>query len=181
MKNMRTKLAVLIAVVTISASSALASTPAKEESQATASLINRIQKKLVTLPFYGVFDHLAFKVQGETVTLYGQAVRPTTRHDAERRVASIEGVERVINNIEVLPLSQFDQSIRLRAYRTIFRTAGLYRYAQGANPALHIIVNRGRVTLEGVVNTDADSRLAYMAASQIPDVFSVTNNLRVDR
>jgi len=104
--------------------------------------MKRVRKELVTLPFYGVFDNLSFKLDGETVTLYGQTVRSSTRRDAERRVAKIEGVERVINNVEVLPLSRFDDSIRLRTYSAIFRSAGLYRYALGADPSLHIIVNR---------------------------------------
>ena len=118
---------------------------------------------------------------GDTVTLHGQAVRTSTRKDAERRVAKIEGVERVINDIEVLPLSGFDDSIRVRTYRAIFRTAGLYRYALGANPSIHIIVNRGHVTLEGVVANKVDSRLAYLAANQVSGTFSVTNNLRVEQ
>jgi hypothetical protein len=104
-----------------------------------------------------------------------------TRTDAERRVARISGVERVINNIEVLPLSSFDDSIRVRTYRTLFRTGGLYRYALGANPSLHIIVKGGHLTLEGVVANEGDSRLAYITARSVPGVFSVTNNLRVER
>lgn len=139
----------------------------------------RIRKELVKLPYYGVFDNLAFDLKGSTVTLYGQVVRATTRKDAERRVARIEGVERVINRIEVLPLSSFDDSIRRRTYRAVFGTAGLHRYALGANPSIHIVVNRGRVTLEGVVSSRMDSQLAYMAANRVPGVFSVTNNLRI--
>ena len=181
MKSMKTKLAALVAVITISASTAFAVVPGGEETRGNTGLIKHIRKELVTLPYYGVFDNLSFKLDGDTVTLYGQTLRPTTRKDAERRVTRIEGVERVINNIEVLPLSEFDHSIRLRAYRTIFRTAGLYRYSVGANPSLHIVVNRGHLALEGVVGSEADSRLAYMAATQVRDVFSVTNNLRVER
>lgn len=141
----------------------------------------KVRKELVTLPYYGVFDNLAYKVEGSTVTLYGQVLHPSTRHDAERRVARISGVERVVNNIEVLPLSPSDDSIRVQTYRTIFRTGGLYRYAMGANPSIHIVVNRGHVTLEGVVSNESDSRLAYMAASSVPGVFSVTNNLKAER
>lgn len=140
-----------------------------------------VRKQLVTLPYYGVFDNLAFKVDGATVTLLGQALRPTTRSGAENRVKRIAGVERVVNNIEVLPLSNFDDRIRAQAYRAIFNTGGLYRYALGANPSLHIVVNRGHVTLEGVVGTKGDKTLAYHAARSIPGVFSVTNNLRAER
>jgi len=180
MKNMKTKLAVLVVVVALAASTALAAEPTGSETE-NARLMKRIRKELVTLPFYGVFDNLSFKLVGDTVTLYGQAVRSSTRRDAERRVAKIEGVERVINDVELLPLSRFDDSIRRRTYRAIFRSAGLYRYALGADPSLHIIVNRGHVTLEGVVANKTDSKLAYLAANQVSGVFSVTNNLRVER
>jgi hyperosmotically inducible protein len=146
-----------------------------------AELQKEVRKELVTLPWYGVFDNLAYKVEGGTVTLYGQVVRPTTRSDAERRVKRITGVTRVINNIRVLPLSSFDDSIRRRTYTEISRRAGLYRYFMGANPSIHIIVDRGHVTLEGVVANKTDAQLAYIAARSVPGVFSVTNNLRTDR
>jgi hyperosmotically inducible protein len=107
-------------------------------------------------------------------------VRPTTKSGAERSVARVAGVSRVINRIEVLPLSSFDDSIRQSAYRTIFNTGGLYRYAMGANPSLHIVVNRGHLTLEGVVANEGDRRMAYIAARTVPGAFSVTNNLRTD-
>lgn len=141
---------------------------------------DRVRKELVTLPYYGIFDNLAYEIQGDTVTLSGQVVRPTTRKDAERRVAKIEGVARVINNIEVLPLSGFDDSIRVRTYRAIFRSGGLYRYAMGTNPSIHIVVKNGAVTLEGVVSSRMDSQLAYMAANGVSGVFAVTNNLHVE-
>ena len=141
----------------------------------------KVRKELVTLPWTGVFDNLAYKVEGSTMTLYGQVVRPTTRSGAESCVKRIEGVERVINNIEVLPPSPFDDRIRQGAYYTIFNTGSLYRYAMGANPSLRIIVNRGRLTLEGVVANEGDRRLAYIAARSVPGVFEVTNNLRTDR
>ena len=172
----------LVGVLAIAASVAVAGPQQISEASANnPRTIERIRKELVKLPYYGPFDNLAFKLEGDTVTLYGQVVRPTTRKDAERRVARFEGVERVINNIEVLPVSSFDDSIRYRAYRTIFGTSSLYRYALGANPSIHIIVNRGNVTLEGVVSSQMDKQLAYMAASQVPGVFSVTNNLRIER
>jgi hyperosmotically inducible protein len=141
--------------------------------------MDKIRKELVTLPYYGVFDNLAYKVEGDTVTLYGQVRKPITRSDAARRVARIEGVDHVINQIEVLPVSGFDDSIRARAYRAVFRSGSLYRYAMGANPSIHIVVRNGRVTLEGVVSSQMDSQLAYMAARGVSGVFSVTNNLRV--
>jgi len=142
-------------------------------------MIERVRKELVTLPYYGVFDNLGFDVSGNVVTLYGQVTRPSTRQDAARRVARMPGVSRVVNKIEVLPLSSFDNAIRVRTYRAVFRTGSLYRYALGANPSIHIVVNTGRVSLEGTVANEADRRLAYIAASGVSGVFSVTNNLRV--
>ena len=180
MKRLFTKLTSLAAALVLTATLAAAG-QAKEEVSGRQRVMEKIRKELVTLPFYGVFDNLAYSFDGGTATLYGQVVRPTTRSDAERRVRKIAGVSQVVNQIEVLPLSSFDDSIRQRAYRQIFGTAGLYRYAMGANPSLHIVVNRGHVTLEGVVSNEGDRRLARIAALQVPGVFSVTNNLRLDR
>jgi len=140
----------------------------------------KIRKSLVKIPYYGVYDNLAFEVQGDTVILTGQVVRPITRKEAESRVKRIEGVERVINRIQVLPPSPMDDSIRRRVRLSISRMGGLYRYFLGSNPGIHIIVNRGHVTLEGFVSNKTDSQLAYTAANQVPGVFSVTNNLRVE-
>jgi hyperosmotically inducible protein len=182
MSNIRGKLIALVAAFAIAASAVFAA-PAASAAQASDSMymMNKVRKELVTLPYYGVFDNLAYKIDGSTVTLYGQVVRPSTRSGAEKRIKKIEGVDRVVNNIEVLPLSTFDDSIRARAYRAIFRSGGLYRYAMGANPSIHIIVNRGHITLEGVVSNKMDSQLAYFAANSVPGVFSVRNNLRVER
>ncbi|HEX8090178.1 MAG TPA: BON domain-containing protein [Blastocatellia bacterium] len=179
MRTIKGKFIALVVALAVTASAAVAA-PAGS-AQDGLYLMNKIRKELVTIPYYGVFDNLAYKIDGATVTLYGQVVRPSTRSSAEKRVKKIEGVERVINNIEVLPLSTFDDSIRARAYRAIFRSGSLYRYAMGANPSIHIIVNRGHVTLEGVVSSKMDSQLAYFAASSVPGVFSVRNNLRVQR
>ena len=176
MIKIKEKVIAILAVLTITVSGALAASSGPGQGLTE----KKVRKELVTLPYYGVFDNLAYKVEGDTVTLYGQVVRPSTRKDAERRVRKIEGVDRVVNNIEVLPVSGFDNTIRARAYRAIFRTGSLYRYAQGANPSVHIIVRHGHITLEGVVANRMDSQLAYTAASSIPGVFSVTNNLRVE-
>lgn len=177
MKRIKSKLVMLVVTLVAGASVGLAASP---NAAADAQTMNKIRKELVTLPYYGVFDNLAYQVDGDTVTLSGQVVRPSTRKDAERRIARIEGVRRVVNNIEVLPVSQFDDSIRVRTYRAVFRSGSLYRYALGANPSIHIVVSRGRVTLEGVVSNRMDSQLAYMAARGVPGAFAVTNNLRVE-
>ena len=149
-------------------------------SATSPQLARKVRHELVTLPYYGVFDNLAYSVNGGTVTLYGEVVRPSTRSDAVGRVKRISGVTNVVNNIKVLPLSPFDDDIRRATYRSIARMGGLYRYLQGTNPSLHIVVDRGHVTLEGVVSGSGDRTLAYMAANRVPGVFSVKNNLRVE-
>src|SRR5579862_354467 len=144
-------------------------------------LQKEVRHELVTLPFYDVFDNLAYKVEGGTVTLFGQVTRPTLKSDAEKAVRGIEGVERVDNRIEVLPLSPNDDRIRRAVYRAIYGTEGLDRYAMRAVPTIHIIVNNGHLTLEGAVATEGDKNLANIKASGVSGVFSVTNNLQVDR
>ncbi len=140
----------------------------------------KVRKELVKLPYYGIFDNLEYQIKGDTVTLYGEVVRPTTRKDAERAVQDIKGVGRVVNNIEVLPLSGFDDDLRLRLYRAIFNRGGLYRYALGANPSLHIIVKNGNVKLVGVVANEGDRNLANITANGVSGVFSVSNQLQVE-
>ena len=141
----------------------------------------QVRKELVTIPYYGVFDNLEYRVDGNTVILSGQVVKPTTKDQAGRRVQHVAGVSRVVNNIQVLPLSPNDDRIRRAEYRAIFSGNGLQRYSMGADPSIHIIVNNGHVTLEGVVDRVADRNFANIRANQVPGVFSVTNNLRVAR
>ncbi|MBL8190094.1 MAG: BON domain-containing protein [Acidobacteria bacterium] len=143
--------------------------------------IKKIRKELVTLPFYSVFDNLSFKFEDGTVTLYGQVARPSLKGDAKRVVQKVAGVEEVVNKIEVLPLSNFDDRIRLATFRAIYRQPGLDRLSLQAVPPIHIIVKNGNVTLEGVVPTKGDATRAFIAANGVFGVFSVTNNLRIDK
>ena len=145
------------------------------------SLEREIRHELVMLPFYTVSDNLAFRVDGTTVVLTGEVTRPALKEDAERVVKRIEGVERVQNEIRVLPLSAADDQIRVAAFRAIYGTPSLNRYALQAIPPIHIIVENGRVTLEGVVANETDRNLAYMKALEVPGVFSVTNRLRIEQ
>jgi hyperosmotically inducible protein len=144
-------------------------------------LQKEVRHELVMLPMYDVFDNLAYKVEGGTVTLLGQVTRPTLKSDAERAVKGIEGVERVNNQIEVLPLSPNDDQIRRAVYRAIYGTPGLDRYGVRAVPTIHIIVKNGNVSLEGAVANQGDKNLANLKAKGVSGVFSVTNNLQVDR
>ena len=182
MRTIMNRMLALAAAVVIATSAAMAAPKnVNETEQGYQQLMKQVRHELVMLPYFGVFDNLAYKVEGSTVTLYGQVVRPSTRKDAERRVAKIEGVERVVNQIEVLPLSSFDDAVRYNTYRALARTGGLYRYLMGTQPSIRIIVNRGQLTLEGVVANKADKDLANIVANGVSGAFSVTNNLRAER
>jgi len=178
----------LILSMTIFSMAALAS-PAIQDNQTTGALsqksidriIKEVHHELVMLPFYGVFDNLAYKVDPDgTVTLLGQVARPTLKSDAENVVKKIEGVEKVVNNIEVLPPSPNDDRIRRATYRAIYGNPVLSQYQLRAVPPIHIIVKNGNVTLEGVVARQMEKQIAGTQANQVPGVFSVTNNLQVE-
>ena len=147
----------------------------------SANTIRKIRKELVRLPFYGVFDNLAFEYEEGVVTLYGQVSRPTLKKDAARVVERVAGVDQVINKIEVLPLSSFDDRIRIAVYRAIYRQPGIDRLSFQAVPPIHIIVKNGNVTLEGVAPNKSDATRAFIAANGVPGVFSVKNNLRIEK
>jgi len=151
----------------------------RSESKYREKLHKEVRHQLVMLPWYSVFDNLAYQVDGDKVTLSGQVTRPVLKSDAEAAVKSIEGVASVVNNIEVLPLSPMDDQLRRALYRAIYGDAGLSRYSIQAVPSIHIIVKNGNVTLEGVVDNEADKNLAGLRANQVSNVFSVRNNLVV--
>ena len=146
-----------------------------------SKIATEVRHRLVTLPYYGVFDDLAFRVNGTTVTLLGAVTQPVLKSDAERVVKKVEGVTQVVNSIEVLPLSPFDDQIRRAEYRAIYGDPALSdRYGFRAVPSIHIIVRNSHVTLEGVVANQFDKTLINTKANAVPNVFSVTNNLFVE-
>jgi len=134
---------------------------------------------LLMLPYYGVFDNLEFRVDGDKVELLGQVTRPVLASDAQRAVAQVSGVNQVINHVEVLPLSPNDDRIRLSVYRKVYGSSSMLPYAVQPVPPIRIIVKNGQVTLEGVVSRPMDKILANMEANSVAGVFSVTNNLHV--
>jgi hyperosmotically inducible periplasmic protein len=144
-------------------------------------LPERVRHELAMLPYYNVFDDLGFKVDGGTVYLYGDVTNPVLKTDAERTAKRVEGVQQVVNNINVLPLSPMDWQIRRAEYRAIFGYGPMYRYAMGSMPSIHIIVNNGRVTLEGVVDNQGDKNIAGIRANGVPGVFAVKNDLQVGK
>ena len=159
----------------------LAQHPSEPSARAVERLQKEVRHELLMLPYFGVFDNLTYKVSGYNVTLMGQVTRPTLKLDAERAVKGIEGVEHVDNQIEVLPTSPMDDNLRLRLYRAIYGYAPLEKYALGVQKPIRIIVKGGHVTLEGVVDNEADKNLAGIRANGVSDVFSVTNNLQVSK
>ena len=147
--------------------------------QAEQRIQKEVRHELVMLPYLDVFDNLAFKVDGYDVTLLGQVVKPSLKSDAENAVKRIEGVEKVINQIEVLPVSSVDDQLRRRLFRAIYGYPALQRYALPTIKPIRIIVKNGHATLEGVVDTDSDKNLVGIRANGVPGLFSVTNNLVV--
>src|SRR3954453_8820140 len=176
-RNLALTLAAALTLVPL-AQGAVSTTQSKK---GLSKMEQEVRHELVMLPYFGVFDNLEFQVNGNEVVLTGQVTRPTLRSDAENVVKRIEGVEHVANNIEVLPLSPFDDQIRLATYRSIFGFGPLSRYSWGPVPPIHIIVKNGNVTLAGVVANETDRNLAGIRANGVSGVFSVDNSLKVEK
>jgi hyperosmotically inducible periplasmic protein len=148
-------------------------------SPSEARIQKEVRHELLMLPYFNVFDYIAYQVKGDTVTLQGEVTRPSLKSDAENVVKHIEGVQQVINNIEILPPSPMDDQLRLALYRAIYGYPALEKYALGVQKPIRIIVRNGRVTLEGVVDSETDKNLVTVRANSVPGIFSVTNNLQV--
>jgi hyperosmotically inducible periplasmic protein len=149
-------------------------------SKSQERITREVRHELLMLPYFGVFDNIAYKVDGFNVTLLGQVVRPSLKSDAENTVKHIEGVEHVDNQIEVLPPSSMDDGLRIRLFHEIYGFPSLEKYAMGVQKPIRIIVKNGHVTLEGVVDNDADKNTAGIRANSVSGIFSVNNNLRVE-
>ena len=176
----------LAATIAVTTPAVRASTTPQEQHQPKDSdriqqrLEREVRHELVMLPFFSVFDNLAFKVDGDNVTLLGEVTRPSLKSDAEGAVKRIEGVTNVVNQIEVLPPSPNDDRIRWAAYRAIYGDPMLQRYSVGIQQPIHIIVKNGHLTLEGVVSTEGEKNVANIRANGVSGVFSVNNNLRTE-
>jgi len=166
--------------IAMAAALAMASVPTfASNGQVPQDLTDQVRHKLVMIPYYSVFDDLNYKVDNGVVTLSGAVTQPVVKDDAVSSVKHLRGVTQVVDNIKVLPLSSFDNRIRLAEYRSIYGFAGMYRYGLGTQPSIHIIVENGHVTLKGVVDNQSDKDTANIRANSVPGVFSVTNELRV--
>jgi hyperosmotically inducible protein len=157
----------------------LAATLAFGKIDPSTSINRQVHHELVMLPHLDVFDNLTYRIDGGTVTLGGQVIRPNSRKDAERAVKQIAGVQKVVNKIEVLPVSRHDDHLRLSVYRAIYGSGPLKRYALPVIKPIRIIVKNGNVTLEGVVDNQADKNIANIRTRGVYGAFSVTNNLVV--
>ena len=177
---MKRRLSVVAGALYLLATLGMAQDRGQPSAKSQERIIREVRHELLMLPYYGVFDNIAFKVDGATVTLLGQVVRPSLKSDAENVLKRIEGVEKVDNQIEVLPPSPMDDRLRLELYRAIYGYAPLEKYALGVQKPIRIIVKNGHVTLEGVVDNEADKNFAGVRANIVPGIFSVTNNLRVE-
>lgn len=171
---------VFVALTILALSSTLLARQASDTSaRATERIAKEVRHELLMLPYLGVFDNLAYKVDGYNVTLMGQVTRPTLKSDSENVVKRIEGVEHVDNQIEVLPVSPNDDRLRRQLYRAIYGFGPLQKYSLGVQQPIRIIVKNGNVTLEGVVDNEGDKNIANIRAKGVSGVFNVTNNLQV--
>jgi len=153
--------------------------PASPASPAQARIQKEVRHELLMLPYFTVFDNIAFQVNGDTVTLIGDVTQPVIKSGAENVVKHVEGVEHVVNEINVLPPAPMDSQSRVALYRAIYGFPALEKYAMGVQKPIRIIVDMGKVTLEGAVDTQADKDMVGLRANTIPGIFSVTNNLQV--
>lgn len=176
MNKIRLLFAVLIAVLIFS----LVDVNAQNASPAVSfDIAKQVAKNIRKLPRYEVFDYIDFTVDGSVVTLNGKVINAINKSDAEGYVGRIPGVTRVINNIELLPVGSFDNTVRQNLYTTIHNWGGLSRYLWDVNPDVRLIVENGNVTLEGTVYNETDRNTMNIMANSVFGVFSVMNNLKV--
>src|ERR1700685_3298754 len=176
---MKSKLVVVVFILLSLATFGLTQDRDQRSAKSQGRITPEVRRELLMLPYFGVFDYIAFKVEGSTVTLLGQVVRPSLKSDAENALKHIEGVEKVDNQIEVLPPSPMDDGLGIRLYRGIYGYPGLEKYALGVQKPIRIMVKNGRVTLEGVVDSEADKNLAGLRADTVPGLFQETDNVQV--
>ena len=165
-------------VLTIVAALALAQ-PAAAQDRFDSRIANEISRQIERYPQLTIFDDISGTVDNGVVTLTGKVTMPFKKSDIGKRAERVEGVRTVVNNIDVLPVSSYDDDLRLRIARAIYGNSAFWQYGARANPPIHIIVERGHVTLTGVVNSNVDRMLARSLATGFGEL-SVTNELRTD-
>jgi|SRR5688572_23847282 len=157
----------------------LSSAPAWAAQRENLQIFKDVQQQVLRYPHFTIFDSVSSQIDNGVLTLTGKVTMPYKRTDIERRLRNVEGIQTIRNNIEVLPVSQFDNELRYDIARAIYRHPSLQMYALGVNPPIHVIVEHGRVTLEGVVNSNLDRVLARSIASSFP-AFEIKNELKTD-
>lgn len=166
-------------LVVVAAAVLTLSAPAWAADKGNLELFRQVQKQVLQYPHFTIFDTVNSQIDNGVVTLTGRVTMPYKRSDLEKRVAKVPGVSRVNNRIEVLPASQFDDQLRLGIARAIYMNPAFQMYGSMVNPPIHVIVERGHVTLDGVVQSEVDKMLARSIASSFP-AFSVKNNLKTE-
>jgi len=177
---MRRSLVVILFLVTLGAPlSLVAQTQREVPERAEQRIQKQVRHEILMLPYFNVFDNITYKVEGYNVTLMGAVTQPALKKQVGNVVKKIEGVQKVDNQIEVLPTSGMDDQLRLRLFHAIYDYEPLQRYAMTVVRPIRIIVKNGHVTLEGVVDSEGDKNLVNIRANGVSGVFSVKNNLRV--
>ncbi len=173
-------LAVIVAAILTAPVAHTQNPPSRSSAQYQSRLTTEVRHQLVMIPWLSLFDNLQYRVDGNNVTLSGQVTDPVIKDEAEKAVKGIEGVGSITNNIEVLPLSPMDNQIRRAEYRAIYSFPSLEKYSTMAIPQIHIVVKNGHVTLEGAVLNQGDKEAAEIRAKTVPNVFSVTDDLKIE-
>lgn len=164
--------------ITASAALVLAlSTPALAADSANYQLFHQVESQVLSYPYFSIFDSVHARLNGGEVELTGKVTMPYKRDAIALRVAKVKGVRAVRNRIDVLPVSRMDDDLRFRIARAIYSNSNFYGYGSHVNPPIHVIVDRGRVTLEGVVNNDVDRMIAQSIAGSF-GAFKITNELK---
>ena len=142
-------------------------------------LADEIAAKIRTYPQFSIFDHISGDVNNGVVVLTGKVTMPYKKKDIERRIAALDGVRELQSDISVLPVSPYDDSLRYRISRAIYGNPSFWTYGAMANPPIHIIVERGRVTLTGVVNSNVERMMARSLATGFGEL-EVVNELKTE-
>ena len=170
---MRKQAGVFAAALLLCAQAALAQPAQRKDLQ----VFNDVAKAVNRYEQFTIFDDISANVKDGVVTLEGKVTMPYKKNDIEKRIARVDGVTRVVNKVDVLPVSTWDDELRYRIARAIYGNSNFWHYAASANPPIHVVVDHGRVTLTGVVQSEVDRMLARSLVTQ-NGVMSVTNKLQ---
>jgi hyperosmotically inducible protein len=172
---MKTRMLLLLACALVALGPRVAAAQISDQ-----DLGEKVIDKVVTYPNFSIFDDVSVSVDNRNVTLIGSVTTPLKKDEIAKRVAKVDGMRSFTNNIQVLPVSMMDDDLRMRVARAIYNNNAFWKYANMAQPPIHIVIENGHVTLTGYVNNEMERTLAY-ALAQVPGTFSVKNDLKLDR